>query len=435
MITPEQSQKFTRLHDRLTEVYNKKEMHRQSIYEFPKRIDEAMSEMKRALNKEQLYDKNNMAEKVFNDSRMQQLEAIMKDINAFIHKFQGYLKVAAEVTYKNLEDLMHEMITQHKVLSLPRTKPKEAFVILKMLQGKIFAEEKSIQLSIDTFYKYTDELKELQNRLRALHIYEDIDAVKFDLLYAYANNPADDAIRDITDKSHDKMQFFLTVYKSWYKELKEILSQLMLQQFREMAGNDHPLLEACMDDINGNAANNIILEMYRLTDDHDAGIDYAAKYENLESWRAFYGKPPQPDILSDDDRDDYAYLSEEEWQQLKTSENEKMLLYHNWAEKRKAAWYDVVQPLNFKNLPDLQNIEGDYWILYAVAMRDTYERWKSGAERIETVLDYEIDPAILLQPYQDLIDAISKKDLEARKKAEEKRDLLIYGNSKKTLSK
>jgi len=151
------------------------------------------------------------------------------------------------------------------------------------------------------------------------------------------------------------------------------------------------------------------------------------KYTKLEQWREFYCKPQKPMTLSDKEREYRNYLSDEEWNKDREEENRKLLIFHQWEEKRKAEYYDVVQPLIFKYLPELYDIEDDYWVLYAVAVRDLYEEWKILCERPEIIIDYDM-PLESVNMSSEEFQKSLRKYMELRgRSAEAKRDVRIYG--------
>ena len=104
-----------------------------------------------------------------------------------------------------------------------------------------------------------------------------------------------------------------------------------------------------------------------------------------------------------------------------------MRIYNEWEEKRKAAWYNAMQPISFRYLPELLNLEGDHWVIYAMRMGDRYEEWKTDMEHIETLIDYQLEPDLLSQPYEVFKKAFSEKFKLGDKEPGEKRDKRIFG--------
>jgi hypothetical protein len=74
-----------------------------------------------------------------------------------------------------------------------------------------------------------------------------------------------------------------------------------------------------------------------------------------------------------------------------------MFLYF-WSEHRKTDFYDIIQPSLLKLSPPLENLEGDFRVLYAVNLRDAYEEWLSCMEYLEIIvpwnslLKYQVEP-------------------------------------------
>ena len=115
------------------------------------------------------------------------------------------------------------------------------------------------------------------------------------------------------------------------------------------------------------------------------------------------------------------------WEKYKEEEKNKMFVFHDWEENRKKEYYDIVQPMLFKYLPDLNKTEGDYWVIYAVCIRDNYEEWKSLCEEMETTIDYKMPLESVNWKYEDWHKLFKKHFPKYKKTAEVKRDKRISG--------
>jgi hypothetical protein len=83
-----------------------------------------------------------------------------------------------------------------------------------------------------------------------------------------------------------------------------------------------------------------------------------------------------------------------------------MVVLHNWQESRKKEWYDIVQPLLLEHMPELQNLEGDFWVLYAVELRDNYEGWMDCCDHMEIVIEHHLPPESVWWEYDRFKEAL-----------------------------
>lgn len=199
---------------------------------------------------------------------------------------------------------------------------------------------------------------------------------------------------DFSDKLEwfiEYCKFFYGPYMGYVNETKPLLIELAKKQYNGGKELIHTVQADYIDRVCDNNCGCMISQMNKLHGEYEKKIDMHEKYPKLEEWRKFYCNPELPKN-ADDSRKYYTYLNDEEWEKLRLDENRKFIMIHNFREKRKSEFYDIVQPRLFKHLPKLIEIEDDYWVAYAVTLRDNYEIWKSYCERLEIVNDYDMPP-------------------------------------------
>ena len=189
------------------------------------------------------------------------------------------------------------------------------------------------------------------------------------------------------DRFMELRELFVIKEPEFLKALHPPLVRLMEKHFPLLCNNTDALHRKHMADINDLLAHDVLWKMFFLLSEQQKNIDLHSRYPKLEEWRDFYGRPGQPGLLTDKDRHPLLHKTDEEWQRYKEGENKLLRELHREQEERRQAVYDIVQPLLFSTLPGLQDLQGDYWIIYALVLRDAYEQWNSFTGRIEVIIE------------------------------------------------
>jgi hypothetical protein len=167
--------------------------------------------------------------------------------------------------------------------------------------------------------------------------------------------------------------------------------------------------------------------MYYLLIDYNNNVDLRQKEPRLEEFREFYCNPQPPSLRDDENRAFYTWLSDEEWEKEKQEDNKKMIIFNEWEQKRKTEFYDIIQPALFRYLPGLNEIEKDYWVMYAVYLGDEYEIWKSLCENLEITIDFQMPPESVNWPIEEWRKMVHERYDTYGKESDEKRDTRIFG--------
>ena len=202
--------------------------------------------------------------------------------------------------------------------------------------------------------------------------------------------------------------FQFNVVDALKEECLKKLSVLATKQYIGFSDVTDPVIIKFINTINNNAILNIAYVMRGMVKDMNANIDIKVKYPRLEEWRDFYVFP-KPHTINENKRNKFAYPDDEEWAQYVKHENREMLRFFCWEEQRRTEFYDIIQSVLFALYPLLNNIEGDFWVLYAVNMRDKYEDWKTSMEDVETKLHYEMPSESVNWEYEKFSNEISKR--------------------------
>lgn len=434
MIDETQSRRYTSLHDRLGKVYELKAENGEDMIHFSECIKELHQKVSNDWDDFKANAQmDNLVNKTAYERRDKETAAFMETWGAFMKKMMPFIESNAAV-HKEVYAAMDEMMAQQKRLSESRLSKARIDETLDQLERRIAQLEIDIQNSVATLQNYEDEMDTLN------HNYESMTAgfaepdMPFEVFFQMEKDKMPEDIREQYEKNYDVYHFFTDVFQQWHSKAKEELEQLTQELYSNCLEPEHPTIRRYIDAANAQTANDLILKLFSLIKEGKEGVVMEEKHgkEKIESRRNFYCRPQLPHfLLTDKNRDDYKELTDEDWKVKMVSENESTWRYHNWEEKRKAIWYDAMQPLNFTYLPELNDMEGDYWVIYAMEIRDEYERWKTRMEHIETVLDYHLDPELLFAPHDEFTKAHTAVFQQYWKESDESRNQRILRETEK----
>ncbi|MFN0032074.1 MAG: hypothetical protein ACKVOR_07945 [Flavobacteriales bacterium] len=208
-------------------------------------------------------------------------------------------------------------------------------------------------------------------------------------------------------------------------DLGPVLQDLMVKQYPIFRELTHPAQLKYMHEVCKYNAIGYAFQLRRLQKEQDEGVIPHEKYPKLEKWRAFYCQPQPPYTVDDTHRSPYRFADDAEWERYKEEENRVMRLHHFWKEKRRQEYHDAVQPFLFKCMPWLSDMDGDYWVLFAVEIRDLYEEWKVLCDELESAIDYELRPEAIALNNETFREELMGKIRENHRVGEAKRSARI----------
>ena len=187
--------------------------------------------------------------------------------------------------------------------------------------------------------------------------------------------------------SYDSFYFLFNVYRKVMDKMAPALRKLMVKQYPVFKTEKRPLVVEFIDSIATTTGYSLLFRLKTLVEDQKNGVSIPEKYPQLEEWKDFYVRPQQPSRVDESTRPLYSWLNDEQWKAYVETENRKMLEFFNWTEKRKFEFIDVVQTIVLKYFKELENLNSDEWIIYAVDMREEYEYYLSSCENVELFID------------------------------------------------
>jgi hypothetical protein len=216
--------------------------------------------------------------------------------------------------------------------------------------------------------------------------------MKFEDYYALHKNDFHPQLQETIERKMEVLKWWYDMYLPITEDLEPVLAELALKQFPQFEkAIENADMKKYIAGIHEEIAGKIAANIYRNTVvAMREKWDLKAKYPKLEEWRDFYCKPQKPYEMDDSTRKWSAWLSDEQWEEFKKLENRRAARFEEWEKERQNEFMGVVQPVLFYHLPELNEIEGDYFISFAVDLRDYYENWKSWLEHAETVIENEM---------------------------------------------
>jgi hypothetical protein len=167
--------------------------------------------------------------------------------------------------------------------------------------------------------------------------------------------------------------------------------------------------------------------LYNLVEDQKKGVDVRVKYPQFESWIDSCAHPQRPGAVDETNRMDGNWLNDQEWKAYVKSENAKVLEFFNWEEKRKFEFIDLVQTIILKHFREIEDLNPDEWIVYAIAMCEEYECFKTCCENVELFIDCGFPEEEIKLTDDEFIKTYSKLSSEIVKKASVLRERRISG--------
>lgn len=218
-------------------------------------------------------------------------------------------------------------------------------------------------------------------------IYDNEGDIDYDAWYNSSKAYFPEKFKKQMEDSYDLMHFMYSVYRKVMRQLAPALRKLMRQQYPVFKTEKRPLVVEYIESISTTIGYSLLFNLYHLVQGQKAGVNIREKYQKLDSWVDFYARPQHPHTIDETTRPEYTWMSDEEWEVYRDSENKAMLEFFNWKEKRKFEFIDLVQKLIFKYYKELEELNPDEWIMYAVHMGDEYETYLSQCEDVELFID------------------------------------------------
>lgn len=233
--------------------------------------------------------------------------------------------------------------------------------------------------------------------------------------------------RHEAEKFLDFCNFYYHIFQPCSHQLIPQLNQLMHRHYPATTTATHPIQLQYIKDTNEGHLFGLFTALRNLLHEQTQDINIHEKYPKLETWKKFYCNPSQPDTLGDNLRNIHLFPDDEDWKQHQSEENRKLKILHDWHEKRKNEYYDLVQPFLFEYLPQLHNLEPDYWVLYAVTIRDNYEEWTTSIEYLETSIQYHLPPDSITWDYPDFKQCLRQQRPLYSNEVQQNHNKMIFG--------
>lgn len=217
---------------------------------------------------------------------------------------------------------------------------------------------------------------------------------------------------NVLERGIELFQFMTSVYYKLMEELAPALHKLMLEQYPIFKTEKRPQVVEYIDGIVSTAGSPLIWQLRGLLKDQNAGDNVRDKYPQFEEWIECYARPRKPKTIDESTRPQYTWLSDAEWEEYRDSENKILLQFFNWEEKRIFDFIDVVQTLLFKYYKELDELNADELIMFAVFIRDEYEYFKMSCELVESIIDCGLPEEYVNKPYNEFMEgymAMSKE--------------------------
>lgn len=192
---------------------------------------------------------------------------------------------------------------------------------------------------------------------------------------------------EVLENSYDSFYFLFNVYRTVMNKLAPVLRILMARQYPGFKNEKRPKVAGFIETIATTTGYSLLFRLKNLVEDQKKGISIRDKYPNLEAWKDFYVRPQHPPTVDKGKRSHFWWLNDYQWGKYVETENKKLLDFFQWSEKRKFEFIDVIQTIVLKYFKELEELNPDEWIIYAVHMHEEYEYYQVSCENVELFID------------------------------------------------
>lgn len=232
---------------------------------------------------------------------------------------------------------------------------------------------------------------------------------------------------DYTKEHSYEIFFMFQLYRKVMAEIHPSLRKLMNKQYPVFKTENRPLVTEYINNISATTGHELLFKLIRLVQGQKNGVNVREKYPKFDRWVDFYGRPQKPKTIDEATRSWDSWMSDEEWIIFRDSENKALLEYFNWKEKRKFEFIDLIQTILFKYYKELEDLNPDEWIIYAVDIRDEYEYYLTSCEDVELFIDCGFPDDYIKLTNEQFRENYSKLNMDIKQKATELRKRRIAG--------
>lgn len=222
-------------------------------------------------------------------------------------------------------------------------------------------------------------------------------------------------LKKIVSNHYETLRFICDDFMKGTKIMKEALHELIREQYPVFKTETRPLVLDKINTIVETASYYLVVETYNIIQQQNEGIDFRKEYPELEEWKETYGKPePLPNLLTDEDREEHWFLSDEEWEERKEEENTGMMQFYHWQTRRKFEFNALALKVLFPLYSGCVSLDPDPLILFAVNLEEVYLGYRLSAENTERIIDYGFPEEVVTYKYTDYLKMTEELPREQR---------------------
>lgn len=215
------------------------------------------------------------------------------------------------------------------------------------------------------------------------------------------------------DITNEITLFYEAVYVPAMSELEPAIHKLMLHQYPLIRDEFRPLVLEYINETVKYTGHEFLMQLYMVVEDQKDGVKFSEKYERFQNWVDFYGRPADKPVLNYDFFEEFPHLAVNFTQEMKdeiaTESFENESITFEIEERLMKEYYDAIQPIVLKYYLELDDLNYEGWIMYAVQIREVYEDFKYYCEHLDTFIDYGFDEKDINLPYKEFSDKLGVK--------------------------
>ncbi len=226
---------------------------------------------------------------------------------------------------------------------------------------------------------------------------DDDDFIESDFNKWFYAHETDIPRKLVNDSERNSIDLAIIFYD--YNKIISPLTQtisLQLQKYHPRLGIEmRPPVVEKIEEIAKVTASSFLFELFKLVYDQKSGVIIREKYTNFDDYIKYYGRPKQPPVIIEAFRYAEPDLTDEEWEERKKELSIEVQKRFDKENNPRVEFINAVQTVLFVHYAELETLNPDEWIIYAMLLNSEYREYQNRCWLIESFIDYGL-------PLQDL---------------------------------
>jgi len=218
-----------------------------------------------------------------------------------------------------------------------------------------------------------------------------------------------DLPRELVDDSERYTLDLSILYDTYSKTISPLIHaiNLLLPKHYSLFDDEmRPPIVEKIEAIAPDIASLFLFELFKLVYDQKSGVNVREKYNPFDFYVKHYGRPAQPQFMREEYRGALPDLSDEEWAERVREVNIEIQEEFDEENTPRVEFFDALQSVVFSHYSELENLNPDEWIIYALILHNVYREYQDRCWLVESFIDYGLPLHYLELSSYDLAEKI-----------------------------